>query len=94
MDCDGDPARYNNKVDIWAMGCILYELAIRNKAFKSDWKVLNHRFSQRNMEVVLDNTFDTHSVETITKYIVEMLQIDPSNRPSASVLSKEFGREL
>jgi len=40
------------------------------------------------------DTFDTDSCETITKYIVDMLEIDLSNRPSASILSKEFDRQL
>src|SRR5437879_2079743 len=29
-------SKYNNKVDIWAMGCIMYELASGQKAFGSD----------------------------------------------------------
>ena len=72
MDSDGNPTRlYNNKVDIWAIGCILYELATGIRLFKSDWEVLSHRFSRKNINVVLDDSFDTHSVETITKYIVD-----------------------
>jgi serine/threonine protein kinase len=95
MDSDGDPARvYNYKVDIWAMGCILYELATGIRPFKSDWEVLNHRFSRKNINVVLDDSFDTKSVETITKYTVDMLQIDPAVRPSASFLFNEFNRQL
>jgi len=90
MDSEGDPAMYNNKVDIWAMGCILYELARGTRPFNSDWHVLNHRFSNKNMEVILDDSFDIHSIETITKNIVDMLQIDPSDRPSASTMSKNF----
>jgi serine/threonine protein kinase len=94
MDSGGDPAMYNNKVDIWAMGCILYELATGIRPFKSDWDVLNHRISKRNIEVVLDDTFDTHSIATTTQHIVEMLQIDPSDRPSASFLSEKFDQQL
>ena len=85
---------YNNKVDIWAMGCILYELATGIRPFKSDWEVLGHRFSGKNITVVLDDSFDTHSVETISKHIVDMLQVDPADRPSASFLSNEFNRQL
>ena len=94
MDSNGNPAMYNNKVDIWAMGCILYELATGIRPFKSDWEVLNHRFSGKNINVVLDDMFDTHSVEIITKDIVDMLQVDPADRPSASFLSNEFNRKL
>jgi len=43
--------------------------------------------------MVLDNTFDAYSIDTITKYIHDMLQIKSSTRPSASVLSKEFTRQ-
>jgi serine/threonine protein kinase len=33
---------YNDKVDIWAMGCILYELVVGKKLFPSDLTVLEH----------------------------------------------------
>lgn len=92
MGSDNEPT-YTNKVDVWSMGCILYELVTGNRAFESDWAVLSYLHSQKNKEVVLDNTFDAHSIETITKHIVDMLQIKSSARPSASVLSKEFTRE-
>jgi len=95
LDSEGNPATYNNKVDLWAMGCIFYELATSIRPFKSDWDVLNHRFSKRNMEVVLDDSFDiTGSITAITEHIVEMLQIDPSDRPSASFLSEKFDQQL
>jgi len=94
MDSNGDTAMYNNKVDVWAMGCILYELATGIRPFQSDWEVLGHRFSGKNINVVLDDSFDMHSVETITKNIVDMLQLDPSHRPSASTMSKKFDQQL
>ena len=85
MDSNGNPAMYNNKVDIWAMGCILHELATGIRPFQSDWDVLTHRFSRTNVNVVLDDSFDTPSVETITKYIVDMLQVNPARRSSSSL---------
>jgi hypothetical protein len=39
MESDGDPAMHNN-VDIWAMGCILHDLANGILAFKTDFAVL------------------------------------------------------
>ena len=76
------------------MGCILYELATGNRAFDSDWAVFLYSSSQKDMDIVLDNTFDAHSIEVITKHVVDMLQIESSARPSASILSKEFTREF
>jgi len=94
MDSEGDPAMYNNKVDIWAMGCILYELATGTRAFKTDHAVISYSLSPKAKEVVLDNTFDSDSIKAITKHIADMLQISPSDRPSTSILSKEFDRQL
>jgi serine/threonine protein kinase len=81
-----DKPKFTNKVDIWALGCILYELTIGARAFQTDYAVLLYLSSQKNKDVVLDNTFDTHSMKTITKHIVDMLQIESSARPSASIL--------
>jgi serine/threonine protein kinase len=92
MESDDEP-KYTNKVDVWSMGCILYELTIGARAFPTDYAVLSYLFSRKNKVVVLEDTFDAHSIETITKHIFDMLQIESSGRPSASILLKEFTRE-
>lgn len=33
---------FNNKADIWALGCIIYELFSGSKAFPSDWHVTEY----------------------------------------------------
>src|SRR6266516_2085287 len=38
-------SKYTNKVDMWAVGCILYELVLRRRAFASDWDVMQHAMS-------------------------------------------------
>ena len=88
------PALYTNRVDIWAMGCILYELATGNRPFKSDWAVSSYIHSAKSMEVPLDDTFNVDSIKIITKHIVDMLQATPTVRPSAAILSTEFDRHL
>ena len=75
------------------MGCILYELATGTRAFRSDYAVLEYRYSQSNMKVFLDGTLGDHAIQTLTAYIVSMLQINSSARPSASNLTTEFTQE-
>src|SRR5437016_3900964 len=57
VDCSGTPGyrapelvvdgkeekEFTNRVDIWALGCILYELAIGKKAFKDDFELVGYQ---------------------------------------------------
>lgn len=36
---------FNNKVDIWSLGCILYELVMDEKAFMNDWQVMHYKLA-------------------------------------------------
>jgi serine/threonine protein kinase len=81
---------YTNKVDIWSMGCILFELAVGQKAFSDDIAVYRYGGSGEEFIVVLDETFDEISKSRITDTVVSSLQIKPSLRPSASDLLAEF----
>ena len=38
----GEKKRYSNKADIWAVGCIFYELIVGERPFEDDWAVLQH----------------------------------------------------
>jgi len=81
---------YNNKADIWAMGCILHELATGRKAFHTDVAVLEHRLSGAAFTVTIDRSFSEFSRGAIHGRIHEMLQIEPSSRPAASSLYETF----
>jgi len=43
---------FNNKTDVWALGCIVYELFAKAKAFSSDWAV--HTYSAVNSELAIE----------------------------------------
>jgi serine/threonine protein kinase len=82
-------AEYSNKVDIWAIGCILYELVIFRKAFQSDIDVYEY-YSHLDvpLDIVLDD-FDKDTARLFVKCIRCMLQRTSSSRPSASSLLAE-----
>src|SRR5271168_2630890 len=35
-------AKYTNKVDLFALGCVFYELFCKRKAFDSDWDIIDY----------------------------------------------------
>ena len=35
-----EPPSFTNKVDIWGLGCILFELGTLKKAFSDDWAII------------------------------------------------------
>jgi serine/threonine protein kinase len=85
---------YNNKVDIWSMGCILYELAQGQKAFYTDWATIQHKTSGSSLDIILDETFSEQCKEAVTVSIHAMLQIDSVLRPSAKYLFNEFSQNF
>ena len=85
-----DEWAYNNKIDIWALGCILHELVIGTKPFATDIAVLEHYRAHSSIEFAIDESFDAESRRVLSEAIHEMLQRDPSLRPSASTLLDRF----
>ncbi|XP_074661631.1 serine/threonine-protein kinase Nek8-like [Tubulanus polymorphus] len=78
--CEGKP--YNDKSDIWALGCILYEMACLQKTFEgSNLPALVNKIMKGSFAPVKD----VYSQE-IKDLIRDMLQKDPVYRPSAHEL--------
>lgn len=73
---------YDNKCDIWSLGCVLYELAALHPPFRANSmkdlcnKVIKGSFPK------LPKTYSSDFAKVITK----MLQVNPSSRPTASDL--------
>lgn len=73
--CEGKP--YNQKSDIWALGCVLYELASLKRAFEAAnlpaliLKIMRGTFSP----------IAEHYSEELRALILSMLHLDPNKRP-------------
>ena len=86
--------QFNNKVDIWSIGCIVYELAARHKAFADDVSVFRYSLGGITLSPIFNETFDNVTAAAIDKIIRDILQIDPSLRPTAATLLADIGELL
>jgi serine/threonine protein kinase len=93
-----EQSTYNNKVDIWAFGCIAYEVLTRERAFKGDFYVMQYVFDGGKSPIQLQpNSAIPNATMTCLNFIVKStLQIEPLERPSAwailQLLSCRFER--
>jgi NIMA (never in mitosis gene a)-related kinase 8 len=91
-----DDLKYTNKVDIWAIGCILYELIFMKKAFSGDAAVLRYFDHFKSTGALIPLPFENNTIPDearkvfLTKVILEMLNIDDSRRPSSEKLYTKF----
>lgn len=83
-----DRAVYNNKVDIWSLGCILYELVWRRKAFPSDWDVL--RYYDGHEKIDLPEISNKLCRPWLSIYVRKMLSRFSEERPWASYFRSNF----
>jgi serine/threonine protein kinase len=68
---------YTNKVDIWAIGCILHEVWFLQKAFGRDWEVISYSRSGERISTAATSQFEVD--EGVTEFISKALQalLDP-----------------
>ena len=83
-------ATYNNKVDIWALGCILFEIVTRTKRFESDEEA---RWLAKTANITFEINFraDIETDNYLSGLIYAALELDPVRRPSAVEIIKEIG---
>ncbi|NXG08269.1 NEK3 kinase, partial [Sakesphorus luctuosus] len=73
---------YNNKSDIWSLGCILYELCTLKHPFQANsWKHLILKICKGSYDPL-----PSHYSYELHYLIKQMFKRDPRNRPSASTI--------
>jgi len=89
--------KYTNKVDIWALGCIFYEIIFQKRAFSGDIEIhqyaLTYNTSSVDSKIPPDvaEILPRKDVRTFVLAIIrDTLDADSTKRPSAVVLSKRF----
>jgi serine/threonine protein kinase len=85
----GEDANFTNKVDIWALGCILHEIAARHRTFSSDYNTAE--FARSGSTLTVDAELSPTILRAhINECLKEMLDADPVKRPSISRLCPIF----
>jgi serine/threonine protein kinase len=84
--------RFNNKVDVFALGCIIYEMVTGRQLFAGDYSVLNfaqtkERIFPRRWPRALPDT----PLFALGKWTEELIAVDPSNRPTAATTIEQLG---
>jgi serine/threonine protein kinase len=84
--------KYTNKVDMWALGCILYELVARTRAFRDDWNIILYAKSGKDYDSTLagEAVPEQRRRDFVCKVIKELLNVDPLKRPRARELYERF----
>lgn len=76
---------YRKKSDIWALGCILYELVTLRKAFEADnLPALVNKIMQANVKPI-----DQQYSKGLEQLLKTMLQLNPDDRPSIEDIMAE-----
>jgi len=85
---------YNNKTDIWALGCIVFEFITKRTPFFSDFETIDYRYSGgKSRKSVFGDSFVwpscTEAVkarEIMKRFVDQTLQLEWEDRPSCSEL--------
>src|SRR5438270_5239250 len=85
---------YNSKVDIWAVGCILYEVVLGRKAFTCHADIFEYCYRQniQNRLFPLQSEFTLYrgARDTLRAEVQQMLEIEPSKQPRAREIRNRF----
>src|SRR5208282_688314 len=92
---------FNNKVDIWAIGCILYRIIFGTDAFTSDYALYQYCKTSGTSLVIMPDSNDICNIfltreliEFVISLLYRMLDVGATQRPSARQILKEIQHAL
>jgi len=85
--------KYNNRADIFALGCIIFEIITSQKLFSNDWEV--HEYGKTGDSIFPERwSFATSGsrLYDLGHLASTMLSIDPTQRPNAVEIRRQLRR--
>jgi len=82
---------FSNKADVWAVGCIFYELLVGEQLFVDDWSVFNYLHSNTPISIPQQaiDRFGAHWVGRLSDFLQGMLSADPQSRLGISQVLRQ-----
>jgi len=84
-----EPSKFTNKVDIWAMGCILYQIATRKQLFPTDHFVRDFDHMDPKLDIS-DALVPESACPHLSECLRKILRNDSRQRPTVSFLNSLF----
>jgi len=83
-------ARFSSKVDIWALGCIMFELWTGRRVFDNDFSVFMWIQNSSTPPLVPMDGLEDDLHTQLQLVLEQLLKIDPMERPTADSLVNQF----
>lgn len=88
-----DYGEFNNKADIWGLGCVMLELLNGQKVFNNDADVRFYAETPAILTLKLSDPADgalNHVLEPISTLLSSMIAVEPGNRNAAAAVLDEL----
>ena len=87
-----EPPTFNDRADVWALGCILYELTVHKKPFTSDFAVREYKTNRLKLSIPFEEALEPQTRMILTTLIHAMLCFNSKQRPTANVICAIFNK--
>lgn len=77
---------FSNKADVWAVGCIFYELLVGKRPFVDDWSVSKYAESDKPISIPEEaiERFGADWHKSLSRFLGELLSVNPRTRFSVA----------
>ena len=84
LDPNSETSNYTNSVDIWSLGCVIYELLVGTKLFVSEFQLSGYFYRKRPFPEDKLKALSPPTDNLGISLLKSMLLIQPEDRPTAA----------